>query len=91
MQLNTLAFAATTGIFWGGAILVVAVANLVWPGYGAAFLALADSIYPGYDAGAGAGSVITGALYGLTDGVVGGLVFALVYNLLAPRFSGVRD
>ncbi len=83
MKLNLTAITLAGGLFWGGAILVVASANLIWTGYGRAFLDLAASIYPGYHAGSGAGSVITGALYGLVDGAIAGAVFGWLYNLLA--------
>lgn len=86
MRLNITALALTAGIFWGGALLLVALANLMWPGYGRAFLDLCASIYPGYRPGAGIGSVITGTLYGVVDGAIGGAMFAWLYNLLA----GVR-
>ena len=82
MRLNVTALALTTGLFWGGAVLVVALANLFWPGYGRAFLDLCASIYPGYRPGAGMGSIITGTLYGLVDGAIAGTVFAWLYNLL---------
>jgi len=87
MRLNITAFSLTTGLIWGGAILMVAVANLVWPGYGRAFLDLAASIYPGYHPGT-AGAVITGSLYGLVDGAIGGALFAWLYNLIARRMPG---
>jgi hypothetical protein len=77
----------TGGVFWGGAVLAVAAANLVWPSYGIAFLELAASIYPGYHAGSGISSVVTGTLYAAVDGAVGGALFALLYNFLAPRTS----
>jgi hypothetical protein len=35
------------------------------------------SIYSGYHPGPGTGSVITGTLYGLVDGAIGGAVFWL--------------
>jgi hypothetical protein len=70
---------------WGAAILVVGLANLVWPTYGRAFLDLAASVYPGYHAGFGLGSVVVGTLYGLVDGAIGGAVFAWLYNSLAGR------
>ena len=86
MKLNVTAFALAAGLLWGGAVLVVALANLAWPGYGRAFLELAASLYPGYHPGTGAGSAIVGALYGVVDGGIGGAVFAWLYNLLAtPR------
>ena len=87
MKLNVTAFALTVGLVWGGAILVVGAANLAWPDYGSAFLALAASIYPGYRPGTGVGSVVTGALYGLVDGAIGGAVFGWLYNLLAGTRS----
>ena len=88
MKINVTALALTIGIFWGAAILVVASANLVWPNYGGAFLDMAASIYPGYRPGSGFGSVITGTLYGLTDGTIGGALFAWLYNLIAQRRPG---
>ena len=87
MRLNVIALAASIALLWGGAILFVAVANLIWPPYGRAFLDLAASVYPGYHAGPGAGSVVTGALYGLVDGGVGGALLGWIYNSLAQRFS----
>ena len=88
MKFNVTALASTSGVFWGGAVLVVALANLIWPSYGRAFLDLAASIYPGYRPGSGLGSVITGTLYGLVDGAVAGAVFAWLYNLVAQRRPG---
>jgi len=85
MKIDAIAFAITVGLVWALAILIVGVANLAWPGYGRAFLDLAASLYPGYHPGSGAGSVVTGTLYGLVDGAGGGLVFAWLYNLLARR------
>lgn len=85
MKLHLKAFALAAGLIWGGAVLLVALAHLVWPGYGGAFLDLAASLYPGYHPGGGAGSAIVGGLYGLVDGAIGGAVFAWLYNLLAAR------
>ena len=88
MRLDVTALALTAGSLWAVAMLVVASANLVWPSYGQAFLALVASIYPGYRPGTGAGSVIIGTLYALVDGAVGGGVFAWLYNLFARRRQG---
>ena len=85
MKLNVTALALTAGLFWGAAILIVALANLIWPGYGRLFLDLAASIYPGYQPGSGMGSAVIGALYGLVDGTIAGAIFAWLYNLLASR------
>jgi len=86
MRFNVIALSLTAGLFWGAAILIVAAANLIWPGYGRAFLELAASIYPGYRPGPGIGPLVTGTLYGLLDGAVGGAVFGWLYNLLSRRF-----
>lgn len=84
MKLNVTAFALAAGLLWGGAVLVVALANLAWPAYGRAFLELTASLYPGYHPGTGAVSAMIGALYGLVDGTIGAAVFAWLYNALCP-------
>ncbi len=83
MKLDIKGMAITLGLVWGAAVLLVGIANLIWPNYGQAFLELVASIYPGYTAGAGVGQLIVGTLYGLVDGAVGGAVIAWLYNLLA--------
>jgi len=88
MRLNVVAFALTAGLIWGGAMLVVGWANLAWPGYGQAFLDVVASLYPGYHPGSGMGSVVTGTLYALVDGTIGGVVFAWLYNLLGRWLPG---
>ena len=85
MRLNVTALSATAGLVWGAAILIVALANSIWPGYGHAFLELAASVYPGYQPTPSAGSIVTGTLYGVLDGAVGGAMFGWLYNLLAGR------
>ena len=87
MRIGIGALSVTCALIWGGAILVVATANLIWPSYGRALLELAASIYPGYQAGPSIGSVVVGTLYGLADGAIGGAVFAWLYNLLLRRSS----
>lgn len=88
MRFNVVALAVTAALFWGGAMLVVATAALVWPSYGRTFLEVVASIYPGYHPGPSIGSVITGTLYAVVDGAVGGAVFAWLYNLLLRWFPG---
>ncbi len=86
MRINVIAMSATAALFWGAAILVVACANLIWPSYGSAFLALVASIYPGYDPGPGIGPAMTATLYGLVDGAFAGAIFGWLYNFLSRRF-----
>ena len=84
MRLNTPAMALAFGIFWGACLLLVGVANMIWPSYGQAFLQLCASIYPGYHPGTGLASVVIGTIYALIDGVIGGAMFGWLYN----RFVG---
>jgi len=91
MRINIIAFSVTCSLIWGGAILVVGAANIVWPDYGRAFLELLASIYPGYQPVPSIGSVVMGTLYGLADGAIGGAVFAWLYNLLARRFTSTAS
>jgi hypothetical protein len=91
MRFNIIAFAVTCALVWGGATLLVATVNVLWPNYGRAFLELVASIYPGYKPGPSIGSVVTGTLYGLVDGAVGGAVFAWLYNFLSRRFGSAAS
>lgn len=85
MRLDVTALALSAGLLWGGAVLIVALANLIWPEYGGDFLELCAAIYPGYRPSTGIGSVVVGALYGLVDGTIGGALFAWIYNLFVRR------
>ena len=87
MRLNIKALSGTAGLLWGGAILAVTVANLIWPDYGRAFLDLVASIYPGYQPAASIGSIVVGTLYGFADGAIGGALFAWLYNILSGRLA----
>jgi hypothetical protein len=85
MKLNLKALMVTFAILWAGAVLLVGVANLIWPGYGRPFLLMLASIYPGYAASGSFGDVIVGSLYALVDAAILGLVFGWLYNLIAGR------
>ncbi len=88
MHFNIKALALTSSVIWGGALLFVGLANLVWADYGQAFLNLMASVYPGYDAAASIGQVMLMTVYGLVDGAVAGLIFGWLYNRLA---AGARS
>jgi hypothetical protein len=82
MKLSVKGLALTSAIMWGGSIFIMGVLNLIWAGYGVAYLDMVRSIYPGYAATSGFGGVIVGTCYGLVDGFVGGAIFAWLYNAL---------
>jgi hypothetical protein len=63
-------------------VLLIGLANLTWPPYGAEFLGILESIYPGYTSTAGFGAVIVGTLYAALDGTIVGAIFAWLYNKL---------
>lgn len=89
MKLDIKALALTAAILWGLiAMLLTGIANLIWPSYGQAFLAVMASVYPGYDGTPSIGQVVLGALYGVVDGAIAGALIAWIYNrFVSPRPS----
>ncbi len=87
MRMDIKALSLTVAIVWGGSILLIGLANLIWTTYGVAFLEVAASIYPGYRGSSSFGQVIVGTLYGLVDGFIGGLIIGGLYNLFVPKSS----
>jgi len=83
MKFDIKALALASAILWGLAMLVTGLANLIWGNYGQQFLQTMSSVYPGYHATRSIGEVIVGTLYGVVDGLVGGAVFAWLYNQFA--------
>ena len=83
MKFNTKALAVTSGVLWGLAMLVTGLGNLIWGNYGRQFLQTMSSVYPGYHATRSVSEVVVGTLYGVVDGLVGGAVFAWLYNQFA--------
>ncbi|MDP6786756.1 MAG: bacteriophage holin [Rhodospirillales bacterium] len=82
MKLNVKAFALTAGLWWGSGLLL-----LTWwaIAFGAASgdAAFLGRLYIGYTVSP-AGSVL-GLAWGFVDGLIGGAIFAWLYNLLASR------
>jgi hypothetical protein len=91
MKLSLKALALAAGILWALALLMTGVVNLIWPGYGEAFLKLMASVYPGYHATRSAGDLIVGTLYALIDGAICGLFFGWLYNLVIGKKSFPRS
>lgn len=84
MKLSCKALALTTGILWGLTIFIVtwwiivldgATGEVPWLGH----------IYRGYNISL-AGSFI-GLVWGVVDGMIGGAIFAWLYNLIAGTSS----
>jgi len=82
MKLDTKALALAGAILWGGCMLIMTLANLIWGSYGLEFLQLMASVYPGYHATRSVGEVVIGTFYGATDGLMGGAIFSWLYNRL---------
>ena len=87
MKLNLKAFTIAIGIVWAGVVLIVGVANSIWPEYGKAFLVMLASVYPGFAASGSFGDAIVGSLYALVDAAIVGLIFGWLYNLIAGSKS----
>lgn len=85
MKLNLKALVFTAGILWALAVFLVGILNLIWSGYGVAFLKLIASVYPGYHASSSIGDLIVGTLYAFVDGAICGLVFGWLYNLFVGK------
>jgi hypothetical protein len=90
MKLNIRAFALTAALFWGFGLFF-----LTW--WVIAFEGTSDRVtvighvYRGYSISP-VGSVI-GLVWAFVDGLIGGAVFAWLYNLLAARLQngGIRE
>lgn len=80
MKFDIKALALSWAILWGVVMLVMGLLNLVWGSYAQQFLQMMASVYPGYHATRSVAEVIVGTLYGTVDGLIGGAVFAWLYN-----------
>ncbi len=83
MQLSVRSFALTTALFFAGTVAVVGGAGLLFPGYGQPVLDLFASLYPGYTADGSVADWLVGIGLALVDGIIGGSVFAWLYNRIA--------
>lgn len=83
MRVSVRAFTVTCAIMWGGCLLLVGLINLADASYGGEFLRMMSSVYPGADTARSIGRVLLGTVYGLVDGALAGLLFALLYGFFA--------
>ena len=84
MRLNIRAFALTCGVMWGAAVFLFTWWVIILDGATGEPTVL-GLVYRGYDISP-AGSFI-GLVWAVVDGLIGGALFAWVYNLLAARLS----
>jgi hypothetical protein len=84
MKLNVLAFALACGIIWGLGLFALTWWIIAFDG-ATGEPTLIGLVYRGYKISA-AGSFI-GLLWAFFDGLIGGAIFAWLYNLLATRIA----
>ena len=85
MKLNIKAFGLTCGLVWGVGLFIVTWWIIALEGLQdtAVYEGLLSRVYLGYDISP-LGSVI-GLAWGFADGLIGGVIFAWLYNLLLDR------
>lgn len=84
MKLNIKSFALAAGLYWGVGLFLITWWLIMLEGTGgdAGFI---GRLYPGYAITA-SGSVI-GLFWALVDGLIGGAIFAWLYNFIASRLA----
>jgi len=84
MKLNVKAFAVTCGLFWGIGLFLITLWIILFDG-ATGETTIIGKIYRGYCIS------FTGSLIGLVwaffDGLIGGAIFAWLYNLLSGRIK----
>lgn len=83
MQLNVRAFAVTCGLMWGFGLLFITWWIVLFEGATGA-VTLIGKVYRGYNLSL-SGSLI-GFVWALIDGLIGGAIFAWLYNLIIKLF-----
>lgn len=84
MRLYVKAFALTCGLIWGFGVFFLTWWVILFEGSTGA-ITLLGHVYRGYSISP-AGSLI-GLVWAFFDGLVGGAIFAWLYNTLASRFG----
>jgi hypothetical protein len=83
MKLNVKAFAVTCSLFWGGALLLITWWAIILDG-SSADPTFIGRVYRGYSL-TPMGS-LAGFAWALVDGLIGGAVFAWLYNRVSRFF-----
>jgi hypothetical protein len=85
MKLNVRAFALTCGLVWGLGLFILTWWIIAFEG-ATGEVTFIGRIYRGYSISS-VGSII-GFIWAFIDGLVGGAIFAWLYNLIAIRLPG---
>jgi hypothetical protein len=88
MKLDVRAFALSCGLLWGLGLFLMTWWIIAFDG-ATGETTLIGQLYRGYSI-TPTGSVI-GLLWGFADGLIGGAIFAWLYNLLAARRRGASE
>lgn len=88
MKLNIMAFALTCGLLWGLGLFFITWWIIAFDGT-TDQVTLIGKVYRGYTISA-AGSFI-GLVWAFFDGLIGGAIFAWLYNLLTGRIPSPRE
>ena len=84
MKINIKAFALTVGLFWGFGLLFITWWIILFDGV-TGDITLIGRVYRGYSISI-TGSLI-GFVWAFADGIMGGAIFAWLYNFLASRIK----
>ena len=84
MKLNVKAFGLTFGLLWGFGLFILTWWIIAFDG-SSDEVTMIGRMYRGYSI-TPMGSLI-GLLWAFADGLIGGLIFAWLYNLLAAKFQ----
>jgi hypothetical protein len=95
MKLSVKGLMFASGIGWGLIVLVMGVLNMIFEGYGAAYLNSLSAPFPWYAASGKIVDLIIGIVWALVVGGVCGIIFALLYNVFvgkkaAPKRAAAR-
>ncbi|TFG99138.1 MAG: hypothetical protein E4H13_09165 [Calditrichales bacterium] len=88
MRINVKAFSLTCALFWGFGLLFITWWIILFDGQSET-VTLIGKVYRGHSI-TPVGSLI-GFLWGFFDGLIGGAVFAWLYNLLAAKFTSGKQ
>ena len=88
MKLNVKAFALTVGLLWGVGLFCLTWWIILFEG-ATGEVTLIGQLYRGYCISP-VGSVI-GFAWAFVDGIIGGAIFAWLYNLLSTRFASKKE